>query len=426
MNRGWHRSYAKFHGRGQKDLFEKCVQFHQYADSVREAGYADVQYRLELLGPLDARIVVRAPDGSSHKMICFDSNSYLGLHLHPRVVSVVHRVLDEYGYGTASAQVLGGTNSHLLELERLMAEFYGRDDALIFPSGYQANVGILTGLLRKKDRAYIDEYSHASIHDGANFSGAKVRSFPHQDIAVLGDMLAADEGDFGKLIVSDGVFSMHGDLAPLPDLVAVARQEGARLMIDDAHGLGVIGPTGGGLEQHYGMRGETDLCMGTFSKAPGSLGGYICASKEVIEYLRYFARGSLFTATTPAALCAGLAESIRVMQDEPEHRDKLWENCHYLWNGFDDIGLRLRPLQSPIIPIAIGDENLQGPLALELFEAGIKCGFAQYPAVPMAECMLRFTVNARHERDDLDHTIDVLRNLSKRLPIGRNDAEAMN
>jgi 4-hydroxy-2,2'-bipyrrole-5-methanol synthase len=421
MIQGWHRSYAQFHGRGHKDLFDKCVQFHQYAQSVRDSGVGTVQYRLELLTPLDAHIVVRASDGRAHNMICFDSNSYLGLHLHPRIISAVHRALDEFGYGTASAQVLGGTNSNLLELEHLMAQFHGRQDALIFPSGYQANVGILTGLLRKKDRAYIDQYSHASIHDGAAFSGAKVKAYPHCDVDALEAMLAAHEGDFGKLIVSDGVFSMHGDLAPLPGLIAAGRRLGARVMIDDAHGLGVIGPTGRGLEEHYGMQGETDLYMGTFSKAPGSLGGYICADAEIIDYLRYFARGSLFTATTPAALCAGLAESVRVMQEEPEHREKLWQNCRYLWNGFDDIGLQLRPLESPIIPVAIGDENMQGPLSLKLFDAGIKCGFAQYPAVPMGECMLRFTVCSRHDREDLDRTIGVLHDLSKQLPIRRGD-----
>ena len=418
-----HRTLAEFYGETHADLFEKCTLFHEYANTVRDAGFFGVQYRVELMTPLDARIVVRAPDGHPHEMICYDSNSYLGLHLHPRVIAAAHRALDEFGFGTASAQVLGGTNTYLLELERLMAQMHGRDDAIIFPSGYQANVAILTGMLRKTDRVYIDKFSHASIQDGAHYSKADVVTYPHCEVGILEEMLAADEGEGGRLIVTDGLFSMHGDLAPLPDLVEAAHRYGARVMVDDAHSLGVIGETGRGLEEHYGMDGETDLYMGTFSKAGGAMGGYVCASADVIDYLRFFARGSLFSATPSALLCAGLAETIRVMHDEPQHKEKLWENTRYLWAGFDDIGLQIRPLASPIIPVRIGEESVFNPLSVELFDAGIKCGFAQYPAVPLGESMLRFTVSARHEREDLDRTIDVLRDVSKRLPIRRDDVQ---
>jgi 8-amino-7-oxononanoate synthase len=422
----WHKSLADFYGETQADLFDKCDQFHAYASIVREKGYYAVQYRVVLLSPLDHRIVVRAPDGREHEMICYDSNSYLGLHLHPRVVSAVRSALDKYGYGTPSAQVLGGTNEALLELERLMADLHGREDALIFPSGYQANIGILTGMLRSSDRAYIDEHSHASIHDGARYSGADVIKYPHRDVEALRELLEADTSEGGRLIVTDGLFSMHGDLTPLPGLIEVAHRNGARVMVDDAHSLGIIGSTGRGIEEHFGIDGETDLYMGTFSKAPGALGGYVCASEVVIDYLRLFARGSLFTASPPAALCAGLAESVRVMHDEPEHRERLWKNTRYLWNGFHELDLDVRTLESPIIPVWIGDENLLGPLSIALFDAGIKCGFAQYPAVPVGQSMLRFTVCARHTREDLDRTLDALRDVSARFPItlAQREAEA--
>ena len=408
-----------YYDTGSKDLFDKCRAFLDYATQAREIGLYQVQYRLELKTPLDHRITVVDPfTGEDKEMICFDSNSYLGLHLHPRVKREAQRVIDEMGFGTPSAQVLGGTNTYLLQLERALADLHGRDQALLFPAGYQANVGILTGLLRKGDLVLHDEFAHASVQDGARFAEASTVEFVHQDTEDLDRKLAEHlPSHRGALIVTDGMYSMHGDLAPLPALREVADKYGATLMIDDAHGLGVIGATGKGIEEHYGMEGAVDVFMGTFSKSPGAIGGYVVGSHALIEYLRFFGRGSLFTAALPAQICAGLNEALRIMHEEPEHRERLWENAQYLWQGFHDAGLQLRPLQSPIVPVRVGEELKISAMAMELFHAGIKCGIAQYPAVPRGEAMLRFTVCALHTRDDLDETIAVLAEMGDRYDI---------
>lgn len=398
------------------DLFEKCRRFHDFADRARALGLYQSRYRLVLRSPLDHRITVVDPfSGKDRQMICFDSNSYLGLHLHPRVKAAVKQAVDTMGIGTPSAQVLGGTNRFLVELEELLCLLHDRDEALVFPSGYQANIGILTGLLRQGDAVFADEFAHASIHDGCRYSGAAVHRYPHRDVEVLDTLLtqqAPEEG--GMLIVTDGLFSMHGDLAPLPELREVADRHRARLMVDDAHSLGIIGATGKGIEEHFAMEGSVDVFMGTFSKAPGAIGGYVCGDAAVIEYLRFFAHGSTFTAALPAATCAGLAEALRVMHDEPEHRERLWANARRLWQGLHQAGLRVRPLESPIVVVTLGAETVAQAWGRDLFEAGIKCGVVEFPAVLQGESILRMTVNARHTQDDIDYAVEVLAALGRR------------
>jgi 8-amino-7-oxononanoate synthase len=394
------------------DLLEKCRRFHEYANEVRAAGVFDAMYRIELQGPLDHRILARdVSTGETRELVCFDSNSYLGLHLHPRVRAAAHRAIDEAGVGTPSAQVLGGHNRWLRALEERVAALLGRETCLVFPSGYQANIGILTGLLRPGDRVIADRFSHASLHDGCTFSGATVLTYAHGDLESLDAQLA--EGTPGALIIADGLFSMHGDLCDLPALRSVADKYGARLMIDDAHSVGILGATGAGIEEHYGMRGAVDVLMGTFSKAPGAAGGYVVGDRALIDYLRFLSHGALFTASLPAPTCAAITEAFAVMQYEPEHRERLWANTRRMWQGLVDVGLRVPPLSSPILTVHVGDETLLGPLAVALFQAGVKAGMAQYPAVPRGRSILRITVNARHTHEDLDGTVDVLGRLGR-------------
>jgi 7-keto-8-aminopelargonate synthetase-like enzyme len=394
------------------DVLEKCRRFHEYANEVRAAGVFDAMYRIELQGPLDHRILARdASTGETRELVCFDSNSYLGLHLHPRVRAAAHRAIDEAGVGTPSAQVLGGHNRWLRALEERVAALLGREKCLVFPSGYQANIGILTGLLRSGDRVMVDRFSHASVHDGCAYSGATVLTYAHGDLESLGAKLA--NGTPGALIIADGLFSMHGDLCDLPGLRSVADKYGARLMIDDAHSVGILGANGGGIEEHYGMRGAADVLMGTFSKAPGAAGGYVAGDQALIDYLRFLSHGALFTASLPAPTCAAITEAFAVMQEEPEHRERLWANTRYMWQGLVDAGLRVPPLSSPILTAHVGDETLLGPLAVALFQAGVKTGLAQHPAVPRGQSILRITVNARHTQEDLDLTLDVLARLGR-------------
>jgi 7-keto-8-aminopelargonate synthetase-like enzyme len=398
------------------DPLEKCQRWHQYVDEVRATGVFDAMYRIEVQGPLDHRILARdASTGETRELVCFDSNSYLGLHLHPRVRTAAHRAIDEAGVGTPSAQVLGGHNRWLRTLEERVAALLGREQCLIFPSGYQANIGILTGLLRSGDRVIADRFSHASLHDGCVYSGATAITYAHGDLVSLEAQLAA--GGAGALIVADGLFSMHGDLCDLPGLRAVANRHGARLMIDDAHSVGILGATGGGIEEYYGMRGAVDVLMGTFSKAPGAVGGYVVGDGALIDYLRYLSHGALFTASLPAPTCAAVTEAFAVMQDEPELRERLWANTRHMWQGLVDVGLRVPPLSSPILTVQVGDEALLGPLAIALFRAGVKVGMAQYPAVPRGQSILRITVNARHTSQDLDGTLEVLGRLGREFAI---------
>jgi len=405
-------SLSEFRDSRTDDLFEKCGRFFEYAEATREVGAYQAMYRVPLASGLDHRIVIDDPyTGRRREMVCFDSNSYLGLHLHPRVVAAAHRVLDEVGLGTPSAQVLGGTNRHLVALEEEVATMLGRPAAVIFPSGYQANVGILTALLREKDAVLLDRFSHASLHDGARYSGARRAVWEHRDPQDLDRCLAGCDAR-GKLVVTDGVFSMHGGLAPLPALRAVCDRHGARLMVDDAHGLGILGASGRGIEEHFDMPGEVDVLMGTFSKAPGAAGGYVAGDPALVEYLRFFAHGSLFTATLPAPVCAGLTEAVRVMREEPWHREALWANVGRMHGALVAAGLQVPALESPILAVRVGDEALLPVLAVQLFHADIKCGIARYPAVPHGESILRFTVNARHTAEDIDHTVAVLAELA--------------
>jgi 4-hydroxy-2,2'-bipyrrole-5-methanol synthase len=397
------------------DLFAKCNGFRGFRDQLAAQGLYRTAFRLELLSPLDRRVIARDPRGGCAKeLICLDSNSYLGLHLHPRVIGAVHQTLDEAGYGTPSAQLLAGTNKWLIALEERVASFHRREAALIFPSGYATNIGLLTGILRSRDLFALDRLSHASIHDGCRWSGARGGAYDHNDIASL-DRVFGGYGNArgGRLIATDGVFSMHGRLAPLPGLVDAAKRNGARLMVDEAHSVGVIGATGRGIEEHFGLEGSVDILMGTFSKAPGSVGGYVCGSEELIEYLRFFARSNMFTAALPAPLCAGTAEAFRIMEEEPEHRERLWENARRLHRQLSQAGFRMAALESPILTVPAGNQHVLLHTARDLFEAGIKCGSVGHPAVPRDECLLRLSVNARHTAEDIDLTVEALARIGR-------------
>ncbi len=410
-------SLSDFFGSQSDDLFEKCRRLNDFVGMAKAAGIYDSQYRVTLDGPLDHRIRVENPfTGVTQEMICFDSNSYLGLHLHPRVVAAVERALRRVGYGTPSAQLLGGTNRYLRELEETVADFHGRKAAIIFPSGYAANVGTLTALLRPEDLFVCDRFAHASIQDGCRYSGARFGgAFAHADLDDAERLLLRDApAARGKLIVTDSVYSMYGEFAPLPALRALADRHGARLMLDEAHSVGVLGATGRGIEEHFDMPGSIDVLMGTFSKAPGSLGGYVCGGEDLIEYLRFFARAGMFTASLPAATCAGICEALRVMQEEPEHRLRLVQNAEQLWDGLQSTGLSVPASPSPIVPVAVGEDHVLWTVARELFDAGIKVGSVSHPAVPRGESILRLTVNARHTDADIERTVEVLRHVGSR------------
>jgi 8-amino-7-oxononanoate synthase len=385
----------------EKDVFAKCAQFSSVVSTYEEQWGP---LRVELDGALDHRV-----RHSGRELVCFDSNGYLGLQRDPRVVAAVHRALDDVGYGTPSAQLLGGTSRYLRELEDTVSAFLGREATAIFPSGYAANVGALTALLTRGDAALHDRFAHASVADGCRFSGATTCVYGHGDMKALEHSLAQlPETTGGKLVITDGLFSMHSSIADVPALRSLCDRYGARLMLDDAHGLGVLGATGRGIEEHWGMQGSADILMGTFSKAPGSIGGYVSGSRALIEYLRVFARAGMFTAALPAATCAGITEAFRIMDREPEHRIRLWENARRLSSGLDALGFVVPKTVSPIVTVFLGSEDLLHRVGGDLFERGFKVGVVSYPAVPKNQAILRMSVSARHTNEDLDRAIDAL------------------
>jgi glycine C-acetyltransferase len=413
---------ADFYRMDSPDLFYKCAQFYDMVKDAQQKKLFQALYRVTLTSGLDHRITVFNPiSRCEQEMICYDSNSYLNLHRHPRVIRAVKRVLDHTGFGTPSAQLLGGTNRYLRELEETISRFHGRNDTVVFPSGYAANVGTMSALVREHDLVVRDRFSHASIHDGCQWAGSEfARTYPHMNMKALQEILAASNDDaacMGRLIVSDGVFSMHGRRADLPGLLRIARRNNAKLMIDEAHATGIVGATGRGLEEHFGLEGDIDILMGTFSKAPGSVGGYVCGSRELVYYLRFYAHSAMFTASLPAPICAGVTEAFRIMDEEPWHRERLWKNVHTLVAGLREVGYSLPDPESGIITVFVGSEKLLWLFSLDLFREGIKAGNVSFPAVPKGEAIIRLTLNAAHTERDLDHTIAVFEKLGKRYGI---------
>lgn len=418
---------ASFYRHDSADLLDKCRTFRGWMDDLENKGLFQRLWRTTHTGPLDHKMTIYDPVARLERAVtCFDSNSYLGLHLHPRVVKRTREVLDRVGYGSPSAQLLSGTNRYLRELEEALSAFHGREATIVFPSGFAANTGTIRALVRTQDAVVRDQLAHASIHEGARSAGAKLNAtFDHNDAQSLDDKLAAAEeaGCAGKLVATDGLFSMHGALAALPDLVKVTRARGATLLVDEAHALGIFGAKGRGTEEHFDMEGSVDILMGTLSKTLGCVGGYVCGSRDLINYMRFYAPSGMFTTCLPAHLCAGMTEALQVMTEEPEHREQLWENIEYFVPALKQAGFIVSP-ESPIVTVFVGSHRLLWRMSSELIERGIKAGSVIYPAVPLGESILRFTVNARHTRADLDHAVEALVSIANKYEfLGLDRAE---
>ena len=406
------RDMRRFWNTEGNDLLSKCRHSAEYARKLRDAGAYHALYRITLTSKLDHRCTVYNPFRlQEEEIICFDSNGYLGLHVDPRVIDATHRALDTFGYGTPSSQIMSGTNKHLRELEDSISEFHGREDTIVFSSGFAANVGAITSLIAENDHIIADEFSHASIQDALQWSASReVALFPHNDMDALRRRLSSDEEHRrgGTLIVADGVFSMQGDLADLPSLRNAADDYKALLMIDEAHATGVIGPQGRGTEDHFGRVGAIDILMGTLSKAPGTVGGYISGSEDLITHLRFFARTAVFSTALPAALCAGATEAFRIMANDPEPRERLWKNVRAMADGLRSVGFPIPDPQSPILPVHVGDSDRLISVSRDLYAKGIRCAAVTFPAVPLGAEILRVTVNARHTREDIERCVDAL------------------
>lgn len=409
-------------------LLDKCAKFSDYMESLRATGLYQSLYRVTLTTPLDHRVTIYNPVTQREEdFVCFDSNSYLGLHIHPRVIEVTRKALGEFGYGTPSAQLLSGTNKHLRELEETISQYHGRESTIVLSSGYSANIGAITALVGRHDFAVADQYSHTSVHDGCAWANPKqLRTYPHKDTNALREVLervASAKPHAGKLVVSDGVFSMHGSVADLPALREACDATGSTLMIDEAHSTGVLGPTGRGLEELFDCEGAIDVLVGTFSKAPGTTGGYITGDEELITYLRFFANSAMFSASLPAALCAGVNEAFKIMAEDSGPRERLWSNVNWLAPAIADAGFNVPSPESPILTVFIGETSLLWQVSRELYDRGVKCGNVCYPAVPPGEGILRISVNARHSRKDLARCVEALVDVGRKYDLLDRDIE---
>ncbi len=400
--------------RASVDVFEKA-RTHDRLELLELARQEDLLPYFRVMTSEAGPVV----EMEGRETIMLGSNNYLGLTGDPRVKQMARDALETYGTGLTGSRLLNGTTPLHLELEAELAEWMRTEQAIVFTTGHQANVGCIGTILGPGDTVICDSADHASILDGCKLSGARLRPFRHNQMAKLERMLerAADDGG-GVLVVVDGVFSMEGDLCDLPAIVELCREHGARLMVDEAHAVGVLGARGAGTCELFGLEDAADLRMGTFSKSLASCGGFIAGPAEVIEYLRIASRPFIFTASAvPAAIGAALA-ALRIIRAEgPELMEKLLDNARYLRGGFRDLGLRVvepgtlpdgSEATTPVVPVIVGEDFQAALLWKALFDAGVYTNVAVHPAVPPGGALLRTSLMATHEREHLDRALAIV------------------
>jgi 8-amino-7-oxononanoate synthase len=393
----------------QISLFDKCRQFTRAKD-IQAAGL--YPYFKPISESEDTVVVIEG-----QKRIMLGSNNYLGLTHHPQVLEAASRALSRYGSGCTGSRFLNGTLDLHGQLEHALAEFLGKEDCLVFSTGYSANLGFISGLIGRGDVVYLDKLDHASIVDGAKMSYGETVRFNHRDMASLDRLLDRNPANRGSMIVVDGVYSMEGDVAELPELVRIARKHGTALAVDDAHTLGVMGPNGDGTAAHFGMVDEVDLIAGTFSKSLASIGGFVAGSENVVHYLRHHSRPLIFTASLPPANTAGVLAALEVMQREPERRTQLWANTRRLHEGFRSLGYDIGETETPIVPVLIGPLDKTFMFWRKLFDAGVFTNPVAPPAVPPSQCRLRTSLMATHSFEQIDFCLEQFARIGKELGV---------
>ena len=382
------------------DIFEKC-QMRSRADEARELGIYPYFHALE-----SRQDTVVQMEGK--RRIMLGSNNYLGLTTDPQVIEAGIHALEQYGTGCSGSRFLNGTLQMHLELEAELAAFLRQEQVMTFSTGFQSNLGILSALVGIHDYVICDRENHASIYDGCRLSYGKMLRYQHNDIADLRRKLESVPENCGCLIVTDGVFSMGGDIANLPEILKLARTFGARVMVDDAHGLGVLGEGGRGTASYFGLEDQVDIIMGTFSKSLASLGGFLAANSRVVDYVRHHSRPFIFSASIPPANCAVALEALRQLKKRPELVDRLSRLATYARTGLTERGLKLRPSTTPIIPIYTYDVMGTLTKAKALFDAGVYVNPVLPPATPDGACLLRTSYMASHTEELLDEAMDCI------------------
>jgi 8-amino-7-oxononanoate synthase len=390
-------------------LFDKCRNFTR-AREIQAAGL--YPYFKPISRSEDTVVLIEGKE-----RIMMGSNNYLGLTHHPEVLAAARAALERFGSGCTGSRFLNGTLDLHEQLEAELADFLGKEACLVFSTGYQANLGVISGLVGRGDVVFLDKLDHASIVDGAKMSHGETVRFNHGDLAGLERKLQRVSDGTGTMVIVDGVYSMEGDVADVPNLLKVTQRFGSALALDDAHSIGVLGPKGDGTAAHFGLTDEVDLIVGTFSKSLASIGGFAAGTENVIHYLKHHSRPLIFTAALPPANTAGVLAALHVMQREPERRDQLWTNTRRLQQGLRSLGFDIGPTETPIVPVLIGPLEKTFLFWRRLFDAGVFTNPVVPPAVPPSLCRLRTSLMATHTADQIDRALDTFATLGKELGV---------
>ena len=351
-------------------------------------------------------------------VVNLSSNNYLGLNTHPALVRAAMEATERFGVGSGAVRSIAGTMKLHIELEKRIAQFKNVEACVVFQSGFTANAGTVAAILGKGDLIISDELNHASIIDGCRLSRADIRVFPHKDTDALEKILTETQALPGKkLVITDGVFSMDGDIAPLPKIVELAGRYGAIMMVDDAHASGVLGRSGRGTIDHFDLHGKVDIQVGTLSKAIGAMGGYVCGSQKLIEFLYHRARPFLFSTSHPPAVAATCLAAFDILEKEPHWIERLWKNARFFKEGLDKMGFNTGFSETPINPVMVGKGELAMNFADELFKEGVFAQGIGYPTVPESKSRIRTIVTATHSREQLQYALDVMQRVARRLGI---------
>ncbi len=390
------------------DVFEKCGRF-TIAREAMDAGL--YPYFIPLDDTEGTEVTV-----SGRKVIMIGSNNYLGLTTHPKVRAAAIQGIEQYGTSCTGSRFLNGTLKLHMDLEERLAAFVGKEAALVFSTGMQVNLGVISALVGPNDYVIIDKDNHASIVDGCRLSMGKMKRFRHNDLNHLEMVLKKLPADSGKLVIVDGVFSMGGDIAKLPELVPICQRYGARIYVDDAHSLGVLG-NGRGTAAHFGLTDEVDLIMGTFSKSFASIGGFVAGDSDIIHYIQHHARSLIFSASLPAPNVMTVMAALDIMETEPHHVEQLWDNGDKMLVGLKELGFNTGNTETPIIPVIIGEPEPTFLTWRLLFERGLYTNPVVSPGVPAGMSLLRTSYMANHTEEQLDCALEIMADVGRQLGL---------
>ena len=390
-------------------LFEKCYRYTT-AREVQATGY--YPYFRAIEESYDTEVVVEG-----HRKVMVGSNNYLGLTHHPKVMEAAGEGLRRFGSGCTGSRFLNGTLELHERLEHELAAFMNKEAALVFSTGFQTNLGVIATLIGRNDHIFSDKLNHASIIDGSRLSYGTVHRYAHSDMEGLERQLQKVPGDVGKLIITDGIFSMEGDIADLPAITSLAEVHGAKVLVDDAHAFGVLGARGAGTAEHFGLEDEVDLIVTTFSKSLASIGGVVAGPEPVIHYLKHHARPLIFSASMPPSAVATVLAALEVLRDEPERIEQLWRNTRRMQQGLKDLGYDIGLSETPVIPVVIGELDRMLVFWKELFDAGVFTNPVTPPAVPEDSCRLRISLMATHTDEHVDQVLEAFAQVGRQMAV---------